>query len=336
MSSEFDIIIAFHKKLSSQCTSREKAEANTILKFIENTLKKSKKVTAIEDREELRYILRFWGSYLTSQGLKFPDIDIDSSGRKPKNVTIRRAPWADSPHYITGSVHELESFEKRLNKLSNRDIKAEAFTDLLNQFNTLLPGAINDIVQVQRRSRIDVLSDASWSIRNNVLELKELIEDQGTASDKGLRELWVSARRIFDLNPEFYTKTVRKNLLDKVQHCYFVKDVSQFSQLYHKVGKDKKLGREHLDYLSCITISGDYADLFFLFDYALRNPSEFSNEGKFVYWDLNRPRFYPFMGRRAEIATKVLDSIKKKVLKYDGEVKLENLNVKLEERGRLN
>ena len=70
----------------SQLASGQKPESQFVHGLIDSVLRFAPSVVFLEDREQLRSILVYWGAYLQSLGEAFPDVDIDMPNRRPSKV----------------------------------------------------------------------------------------------------------------------------------------------------------------------------------------------------------------------------------------------------------
>ena len=94
MNSEFAFILRRHRQLSARWAKGEDkaVSASAIQSFVDSLLPSSANITSIEDREEIRYILRLWASRLTTLDQPYPDIDIDEGEYRPSELTTRPCP----------------------------------------------------------------------------------------------------------------------------------------------------------------------------------------------------------------------------------------------------
>lgn len=310
MDNEFSGILSFHKQLADSWANNEDIPASTIHAFIKMCLSHASHINNIEDRQELRYILRVWGTRLAKIENRFPDIDIDVSERQPTHLLSKQITESEqSSSILVGSLKELRSLEKKLARLVAEDVSDEALSKIFRELSQVLPGAISDIVKRQRRSQIDVLQDMIWAVKNNVMRQREFMEKQVSVGKEYVKEIWVNAWEILDLRGNFFGVTTRRNLRDGVRYCYFVRDEKQFERLIEKVRKDPNLGKEHERLLSCISISGENTDLLYIFDFALWNPKTDECEGIFIHWQGNEPNFYPMLDNRVQVAQRRMNRL---------------------------
>lgn len=82
-------IQALDEQLTKHWASGEEVPSSSISRLIQMGLDNSPTITNIEDRQELRYILRVWAGRLRRLGHRFPDIDIDTPSRRPTSLTSR-------------------------------------------------------------------------------------------------------------------------------------------------------------------------------------------------------------------------------------------------------
>ncbi len=90
--SNFHSIQKDHQQLYNALTEGSEPAPETVRTLIHKAVEGAKRITYIEDRHELGYILRFWGSYLTLHDPEgaLPDMDIGHPERRPTRVESRR------------------------------------------------------------------------------------------------------------------------------------------------------------------------------------------------------------------------------------------------------
>jgi len=335
--SKFDNINTIHQELFNKLSSSQPPNSEQVLNFINLALNSSPMIEFIDDRIDLNYILNYWASYYVTKNpeAEFLDIDIDSLDRRPSQYRFRIKEHKEDIFKI-GSLKDVKKFSKIISKY-DEDVSRIDFPKLLSGFISILPGAISDASMRQRRSIIDIIRDLSWSLEHNVILFQELIDEQAVASKKGLNELWINAAKILDLNASFYNKTLRRNLLDRVNHCYFLSDTTQFEKLHDKVKKDVKLGNEHLDRLSCIKVKGNAAKALYITDFALRNPRGLRTDGRVLLRIGRSSLFASISGERLVRATDLLTGIKDAVVaSKNGKMNFDSISASLIKKGVLN
>jgi hypothetical protein len=73
-----------HDQLATTLAMGKEPRPEAVHAIISLALRSSTEIVYLEDREELRSILRTWGSYLSLKGEEFPNIDIDQPDVVPK------------------------------------------------------------------------------------------------------------------------------------------------------------------------------------------------------------------------------------------------------------
>src|SRR5208337_3481098 len=94
--SKFDKMRDRHIELYGNLAKGHDPSCADVKTLIEDGLRDSEFIPYIEERNELRHILQFWGGYLSSKNGRFPDIDIDAQGRRP-GIIIARGPERKEP-----------------------------------------------------------------------------------------------------------------------------------------------------------------------------------------------------------------------------------------------
>jgi large subunit ribosomal protein L11 len=81
-----------HASLSKVLSSGKKVDETDIRAFLALMMARVPTMVYVEDRHELRSILRFWVSYLSSirPDLEVPDVDIDNKGVRPSKLKYRQ------------------------------------------------------------------------------------------------------------------------------------------------------------------------------------------------------------------------------------------------------
>jgi hypothetical protein len=87
---DFSTLWKNHEKLITSFAQGQKPISKDVRALIKEALGISPHITCLEDRQQLRYGLLFWASYISSLGEDLPDIDIDGPGRRPTKVEARR------------------------------------------------------------------------------------------------------------------------------------------------------------------------------------------------------------------------------------------------------
>lgn len=89
MEPDFEHIVDLHKVLLGQLASARPVPLDRASALIERALNASPQLRFLEEREDVRSILRFWAGYISSIGEPFPDIDIDTPTRRPDEILSR-------------------------------------------------------------------------------------------------------------------------------------------------------------------------------------------------------------------------------------------------------
>lgn len=205
-------------------------------------------------------------------------------------------------------LRDLKRLGQRLRRRTTFD--TSDLGPVLSEFAACLPGAIEDVTNLERRSAFDVLRDLTWAVEHNLEDIREAAQEQEIAANEGdLTELWIVAHRILDLRTDFYP-TVLKNLKSKVLHTYFIHDDSQLKRLCEKIVDD--LGEEYLEYISGVRISGGASELLFMTEFALWNPLEpDSIVGKTIIRNKDI-RFIPLSRQHALSRARILWAVREK------------------------
>jgi len=87
--SEFSQVQAAHRRLNRVVAAGGDPSAGELREFIRMTVNLSSRVEVLEDREQMRYVLRVWASYLSHMGEAVPDTDIDTPERSPARLRAR-------------------------------------------------------------------------------------------------------------------------------------------------------------------------------------------------------------------------------------------------------
>lgn len=80
-----------HGELMDQFTDENTVDLDRVKALIAAALGIAARVDYIEDRYELRRILRRWANYITTQEEEYPDVDIDRPDRQPRQLRTKGA-----------------------------------------------------------------------------------------------------------------------------------------------------------------------------------------------------------------------------------------------------
>lgn len=228
----------------------------------------------------------------------------------------QRTRRVSSRHDARKGLSELRKFRRRLKQRTT--VRTHDAAPLLSEFTDYLPSAIDDVLRTQRRSMIDVLLDMTWAVEHNIQDIQELAYEQETAGVEGdLRELWIVARHILDLRKDFYP-AVRKNLLSEVHHTYFIPDTLQFKKLSDKIEDD--IGKDYLEYISGVHVSGSHSEFIFMNEFALWNPEDKETIGGKALVRGSEIRFIRLGRQQALSLSGILRSIKNQALVAKGKI----------------
>jgi hypothetical protein len=87
--SEFTNLEKEHLELAEKLVEGKIPDPAVIYPFLEKAVGASRGIRCIEDRHELRGILRFWAGHLVMEGHPFPDIDINTPERVPEHLETK-------------------------------------------------------------------------------------------------------------------------------------------------------------------------------------------------------------------------------------------------------
>jgi len=306
-----DLVRAQHALLSQKLRKTSVVPIEEVKELIDRAVDTCTSDDTIEDRDELRGVVRYWASYYSLCTGVYPDVDLDRS-MPLRHPRARPEKLVDT----AASLREIRQLGRSLEE-RRRPRMPQSLPMMLSRLVEHLPGAISEATRTQRRSAWDIAFDIAWVIEHDIVQFRELMAEQAAASRTGgLSELWVSAGKILDLQPPFYERTVRRNLLDKVNHWYFLFDEDQFDQLYSKAKADRSLGAEHLSQLHGVVLTGPTVKNLFLFDFALRNPHQSDHaQGRFLMPGQDgKQAFYPMHSAQVATARDTLQVIRNAVV----------------------
>lgn len=103
-----------HNSLSNKLISNEDINYEEIQQYLNIIVKNSKKLQYVEDRQEVRVILRYWANYLNNLLGEWPDVEIDSKERRPdvlKTKSINTFINIDeNPVEMAGNLRSLDEY----------------------------------------------------------------------------------------------------------------------------------------------------------------------------------------------------------------------------------
>ncbi|HEX2190744.1 MAG TPA: hypothetical protein VHG51_17685 [Longimicrobiaceae bacterium] len=86
------VVLQEHEVLLDRLIEDDGPSLDELEAFLSQVVEVSPEVTCLEDRDVLRHIMRYWGSYISLRGGLLPDLDLDTPDRHPQVVTARRRP----------------------------------------------------------------------------------------------------------------------------------------------------------------------------------------------------------------------------------------------------
>lgn len=128
-----------------------------------------------------------------------------------------------------------------------------------------------------------------------------------------LKELWIFARVIRDVDPYWY-EVVRENIKLGIKYCYFTTSPTKCRKLYNKLGQDG-LSKDLIDtHLECFV----FPERLFLANFALYNPQEKNRYGCGAMAEDGRGvAFYTYESGEAERLYLILEDWRTSVLEND-------------------
>jgi len=194
--------------------------------LIDEALKVSSSIKFVEDRQELRRVLHFWASYLSSCEEPFPDIDIDTDDRRPVSYQAR----STLPPAFLGDVQEvrrrLQQFAAQLSRIGKKGYPS---SNLMEELIDILPKAVTEIARHQHRTEVDIVSDIIWALEHDIRDYRELMNSKLTLRKFGelegrlqaLRQVIVVADHIQEPSAAL-KKSVVKNFRRGVSYSFLI------------------------------------------------------------------------------------------------------------------
>lgn len=238
-------ITGLHEALRDRLAEGQTVSPETVDNLIAIALREAPSTSFVEDRHELRNLLRFWGCYLVSLGRPLPDIDIDAPSRQPPALLLRPVPPDSTLHSsecVVGIGHLQSAFSEYL---ASADLR-ESMRDL----GKVLPDVIEQQALTSRRSVPDIVHDLFDSVVQ-ALEVNwwrpfELRLEQGSQT---FVEIWVAAYPFLDHVDEEHNgmyQTVRQKLCEGARYVYFQPDRKYFDILRARLMHDKATAGAHV------------------------------------------------------------------------------------------